>query len=250
MFGKGSGVRGAGGRLQFSAPPTRRALASCNANTRFPQGARRPAAPARPAPYVRREIARRPLSPLRSPRHDDVLAYAHLRTSVELNTRSRVVRRRTPRCAAEIVSSSPGARSLLLPTADSMRAVLLLLVALSGCTPGPAARRHAPDLREDEPARRTTRPAVATCGVRFRVARSAGRAVFARHRSATLPGRSSRRPEGPPAPHCYRGRRRVPRRAARGITKTLPRERAARCRIGTERHNSTRSVLFLHDDTI
>lgn len=34
----------------------------------------------------------------------------------------------------------------------------LLLLALAALGPG-AARRHAPDLREDEPARRTTRPA-------------------------------------------------------------------------------------------
>lgn len=41
-----------------------------------------------------------------------------------------------------------------------MLPALLLLALLALAPAGPAAaRRHAPDLREDEPARRTTRPA-------------------------------------------------------------------------------------------
>lgn len=39
-------------------------------------------------------------------------------------------------------------------------ALLLLVLAVLGPA---AARRHAPDLREDEPARRTTRPAGECC---------------------------------------------------------------------------------------
>ncbi|CAB3221963.1 unnamed protein product [Arctia plantaginis] len=39
-------------------------------------------------------------------------------------------------------------------------ALLLLVLAVVGPA---AARRHAPDLREDEPARRTTRPAGECC---------------------------------------------------------------------------------------
>lgn len=60
--------------------------------------------------------------------------------------------------AAKIVSSWPGAVPGDCTSVSGAMLRPLLLLALAALAPG-AARRHAPDLREDEPARRTTRPA-------------------------------------------------------------------------------------------
>lgn len=61
--------------------------------------------------------------------------------------------------AAKIVSSWPGtARGRCTPVTSGAMVPALLVLALAALAPA-AARRHAPDLREDEPARRATRPA-------------------------------------------------------------------------------------------
>ncbi|CAH2048649.1 unnamed protein product, partial [Iphiclides podalirius] len=104
----------------------------------------------RPLPLARgrREIARRaaPLSPTWSSRHHD--AYRS-RANRQTRARSRNAR---PLSSRRCQATRAGAGGEMLPAL-----ALLLLLALPPAQV--AARRHAPDLREDEPARRTTRPA-------------------------------------------------------------------------------------------
>lgn len=138
--------RGAAGGGIFPAPPRR--------------GPRAFSARGAPAPSpLSREIA------LRSSQSGSTVAALRrlsrgtlARTSRELSTRTLAALARTKR-AAKIVSSWPGtARGRCTPVTSGAMVPALLVLALAALAPA-AARRHAPDLREDEPARRATRPA-------------------------------------------------------------------------------------------
>lgn len=137
---------GAGGGCIFPAPPRHEPRAFSARGT--------------PAPSpLSREIARRS-----SQSGSAVAALRRLsrgtlaRTSRELSNRTLAALARTEH-AAKIVSSWPGtARGRCTPVTSGAMVPALLVLALAALAPA-AARRHAPDLREDEPARRSTRPA-------------------------------------------------------------------------------------------
>lgn len=93
------------------------------------------------------------LSPAQPSRYDDA---SESRATI-VNLRSLQLRTNRAR-AAEIVSSWPGAIGPRETQCGGTMLRALLLLALAALAPGDA-RRHAPDLREDEPARRTMRPA-------------------------------------------------------------------------------------------
>lgn len=138
---------GAGGGCIFPAPPRHGPRAFSARGT--------PPAPSPPS----REIARRS-----SQSGSAVAALRRLsrgtlaRTSRELSNRTLAALARTEH-AAKIVSSWPGtARGRCTPVTSGAMVPALLVLALAALAPA-AARRHAPDLREDEPARRAIRPA-------------------------------------------------------------------------------------------
>lgn len=140
--------------LQFSPPVPRWAAFS--------------AGRAGPLARTSREIASRsPQSGSTVARHRRALSATHSpsRASVRIRIRASDTRKTRGENSELVVRSWPslgrdrsqgnpvrGARSAMLPAL----ALLLLVLAPAGPV---AARRHAPDLREDEPARRTTRPA-------------------------------------------------------------------------------------------
>ncbi|CAG9102352.1 unnamed protein product [Plutella xylostella] len=136
----GAGAGGGRRAVQFSPPAPRRVFREGRAAPRPPDSGNRPRAALASVPLGRRAtttLTRRAL---------------HSRTSARIERPPDPRRPRARGKNSELrpgVIAEPGAASMLL------RPLLALALLLGGA----AARRHAPALREDEPARRTTRPA-------------------------------------------------------------------------------------------